>query len=518
MNILFSGFVAFCLLVAACSGQQVGRCEAWEGEPAVCAPYLRLHADPRHAFPLVFVPDTLKDGQKDMVAVAIAALPSVLSAAPASCRKAATQLACLSVFPLCASELALPRPVCAAACENTNFHCGKLGDFPLVECSATDDAGNPLWPPAASTVLLPNTTTPVTVPCVGSGRVPENARPTNCPRRFAFSKEAQTCMPVCPDAYLTFSDAESFALLTIRRVLCPFAEVLFILALIPWLMMKEKRQFPNYSVPMWGLCFSVFNVGNAMTIVQVGSSAVCADKFTITDSEYPPCHLQAVLLLLGTLCGLGWMTNTFMNCALSVHYNALIRSRALELFQHGLAWGPGMIFIVVLEIFDLIGVNIPDLNMCLAQQDTLICAMLFFNLIASVYSILSFAFIIFSLAHIYHVKFSLQKSPSHLMQAAKRILKETGVVLTFSTICFLWLLYLQAILWYTWWHAPMYIEDLEGRARCYAAGEPHCDAGTLLPFPLLTGLMVGTVVPCLCIAFITFREWGLREYRRLLAT
>eukprot|EP00013_Stygamoeba_regulata_P008443 CAMPEP_0177672044 /NCGR_PEP_ID=MMETSP0447-20121125/25089_1 /TAXON_ID=0 /ORGANISM="Stygamoeba regulata, Strain BSH-02190019" /LENGTH=540 /DNA_ID=CAMNT_0019179601 /DNA_START=363 /DNA_END=1985 /DNA_ORIENTATION=+ len=501
------GLAAVLAVLLPAAAGQAGTCQAWAGEPALCRPYLRWHADQRSPVPLVFVPGGGAT-QAGMAALVHTLLDPMLRAAPAPCRKAATQLVCLSVFPACAdtailpdaaadntTTTALPRAVCRSVCESVNHHCGAV-----VDCDQA--GGQPLYPPAATAHTTTANTT-LLVPCYADASVPPRVPEPNCPTLFIYSQTYDTCMPSCPEAYITITDTE----LRVQRIVilaasC-FVLLIFMVGIVPWIIAKEKHRFPHYGPALIYVSIIFINFAVLHTSSPDPHHFICENETDIRSRDYYPCRFQAIVFMAGILASAGWSMNLSLNIFMAVFLPEWRDHTALMVFEHAVVWPPILANLVVMEVLGKSGSMVPQMLFCLngPERETLLP---FLVILSTYYAVTIFLWVP-SFVKIAHGKFVISAmNREDTGQTAQRLFLENKNLIAVIFIIMVAFGYALGVFWYSFALQDEWVADLEDRLLCYAAGNSHCHADVGVPYGVFLGYVLTSTVFMSPIVFMVF--------------
>jgi len=503
---------------------QLGQCEVWAGQPAVCGPYLQAHGNAHSTQTRVFVPAQF-GSQGAMEAEVLRQLDPALRAAPGGCRKAATQLVCLSVFLACADETLavgnatwhLPRFVCSAACESVNYECGGLDGFTAVDCAQLEPtSGLPFYPRAVTSLaLLPNTTA-IDIPCYADARVPARVPVETCPYNFHYDARADTCLPACPNAYCAWSSSEQHALRWIKLCSSTVSLIIFIPAVLPWILVKDRRKFPTYVPLFFSLSFMMVQVGLLVSSILPHEEFVCEDRVTLNAKSFIPCRFQAWTLIVFAGSGLGWLMNMCINAFIPVWFDIQRWSWHLEVAENVVGWGPSLLYMIVMEGVGEAGGMAPDYQVCFTADDDINTLLPFF-VIVTVYVVVGNLFLLLALGKLFYIKWVLNREWG-IMEGTRRIMKDTRNSLQFATTYSVVVVYAVFFLWYMYFKFDAYVDAIEGSAACNAAGENDCHVEQHIPFGLFVSfLLILSVYPAVAILLVfSCRKWAFDMWKSLL--
>jgi len=509
-----------CALVVAVVGQ--GVCEPWSGRPAVCEPYLRFHA-PAHRTPPVFVPAAL-GSQAALEALFEENFGAAVNAAPTECRKAATQLACLTALPTCAHEmlvlgnatLQLPRFVCRSVCEGVNAACHSVGL--RVDCSVLEPTtGLPLYPHAA-TDFAPG----LAVPCYGTTATPPARIPVACPRGFVYWADDDQCLPTCPDAYALYSDRQRLVLLALRWLTTLVAIAVYTYLIVPGVCVQKRRRFPLY-IP---IVFFATHLGLvlAWTLGQFvhPNDWICRDAVHYRDRTDPACHVQGLFAAFFVICTAMWYAIMSLNVLMPIVSESWMRSertmgiKAAEAVQHLVGWGIPLALVVESEIRGTLATILPDLGYCTTGDYEDRNKIVDNEILFTIGTLFGLLFLFLSVAILSYRRLFMHMEWG-FKSAAKRMWKSTNSQLQFTAFFSVVGIYMTFFTWYYWVVSNEITDELRKYSECNAQGFNDCEAKDVLPFPVMVLFYFfgGPYVP-VCALYVFGRHgWVTCFWRRL---
>eukprot|EP00013_Stygamoeba_regulata_P019386 CAMPEP_0177648406 /NCGR_PEP_ID=MMETSP0447-20121125/10809_1 /TAXON_ID=0 /ORGANISM="Stygamoeba regulata, Strain BSH-02190019" /LENGTH=551 /DNA_ID=CAMNT_0019151041 /DNA_START=165 /DNA_END=1820 /DNA_ORIENTATION=- len=514
--------VVLLLALAAGAAAQTGRCEVWAGAPELCRPYISLHAPMANNTFYIFVPDALVS-QKNMANLIENSLDIALRAAPGPCRKSVTQLICLSVLLTCADErlqlgnttLELPRFVCNAVCQGVNYECDALQGFEAQDCDQIEpNSGFPLYPPHATVIPLGNTS--LEIPCFGDASFPPHAPPLDCPANFGYSREEDTCLPLCPDSMGTYSHQQRTIIHVFKHVFTDPAIPLHIYAVLPWLVVKDKRKYPTYVVTMFGLCAFAIIIGIFLTSLTAHpDDFICEDDFNMISHDVAICRAAAWLLMGGSTGALSWLSMLTVNCFVPLVKPDFKWPMWYELSQHFLTWSAVVTVILVAEVRGGMGQISPDHTVCGigSEDDGKRSLLLPKFIIDTVFLVLALVMMITTTVLLFVHKARVHAA-SGLGGILRRMWKETSRNLIFV---FLYCPVAVYGIFFEWYQFGLYddiVDELTEFGKCNVRGGTNCEAtdiphlaDTLLFFPAF-----GLYTALAYFLVFSLRSWVFKFY------
>jgi len=352
-----------------------GQCEEWRGQPRECVPYVRFHTDPHVRDLHVYVPDQL--GSQEALATAFYdAFQPAVNALHAECRKAVTQLTCLTALPACSNQtltlgnttISLPRFPCNAVCEGVNAACKGAGI--VVNCSVLEPTTGLPWYPQTHTQFAPS----LSVPCFADAGVPEKVPVDACPRNFAYAPDEDMCVPRCPDGYTTYSHSQrwvSYVLLLATFVVTLVSNTWII---VPFLLSKSRRVFPHYTPAILSISHTLMWISLVLGTYTSPDDWICKDDVSLRDKSSPMCAIQSVAVIWFIPSTTLWMAAITFNILMLTISQSWLLGRAnawmkvAEVAEHVVCWGGGL-FVPVFQLSaDRLGLMLPDVGFCAGED------------------------------------------------------------------------------------------------------------------------------------------------------
>jgi len=461
-----------------------------------------------------------------MTALFNATYVTAINAATVKCRKAVTQLTCISVFPACASEqlvlgnatIPLPRFPCFSACEAVNTACPSVG----VEVACADaiepTTGLPMYPVAA-TQFGPG----VSVPCFASGETPPGKIPLDvCPQKFQYWPPDDQCLPVCPDAYAAFSDQQREILFVIRWVTTAVCIPLNIWLIVPYMAIKRRRLFPNYVPAMFILSHTAVVLAWTMGQFMHPNDWICHDAVHYRDRDDVACHIQGIFAAFTVVSTPLWFAVMSLNVLLPIlsedwMLGAYRHMRAAEVAEHVFAWGLPLGLIVESEIRGTLAIILPDLGYCttadLEDRNQIIETQILF----SFGNASGLVLIVIAVCVLMYRRFVLHLEWG-FATAAKAAWKSTKNQLIFTIAFSVCATYFSMYTWLYWALSQRLYDELVEYSECNAQGLPDCEAEDILPFPLQVLMFLFGGMYVSISAFIIFgrNPWVLKFWKAVL--
>jgi len=282
-------FLLLALLATPARAQ--GVCEEWRGEPAVCEPYLRFHYTDRRPQIAVFLPFSV-GSQAGLVQAFHAAFDPAANALNSRCRKALTQMACLTALPTCAEEklasgnatLNLPRFACRPVCENVNTVCKSAGIE--VDCTVREPiTGLPFYPQHVSQFA------DVTVPCFGTAAVPAKVPVDRCPRQFLYNSDEDQCLPECPESLTLHSNTHHEVVHVLKGISVVLNVIQIIYIWPPYLLVKALRTLP-FAAHFYVFLESISVLALVFGLWMPANDWLCVDATHLRDDTSLMCLIQ----------------------------------------------------------------------------------------------------------------------------------------------------------------------------------------------------------------------------------
>jgi len=515
-------YLGLCLLVSGVEAQmaELGSCEVWKGRPAVCEPYIRYHFDTHSTRHVAFVPTGVSQAQ---LALAVeSALPPLLRVAPAECRKAAVQLACLSAFLPCADARLslgnvtspLPRFVCKAVCKGVNGWCGSLPGVPPVDCDQLEpNTGLPFYPDQATRIPTP-AGSELVLPCFADASFPTRVPEANCPTLFKYDDELDTCRLLCPDGYLQYTHHQRVIFRVFKLASSALAVGIIAFSMVPWVLKGSKRRFPGSVTVLLMLYVLLLNAAFMASGVPDPDTYYCEDEFALLEFT-AFCNLYITWSWVA--CGGGLLMCLLcitINSCMTVFFRGLPNDHVvLQAVEYFLIFVPYHTFWLVLVVKDKTAPILYYQACAFDDPDVLLA----WNIVSTVSEAVVTLLLLVCLAAIIRRKFELASGVNAASTAA--VLRETGIMLFFVFMQLLIVAYTLVYLWILYDTIPDQEQWLMDRALCYAAGDKHCgDETPIIPWEMqIVQQAAGSLLSALVIFIVlSCRGWAVTVYKDLL--
>mmetsp|Transcript_4477 Transcript_4477/g.11060 ORF Transcript_4477/g.11060 Transcript_4477/m.11060 type:complete len:555 (-) Transcript_4477:462-2126(-) len=495
---ILSTLSALAAVLCVCTGQ-LGRCELWAGEPSWCEPYLKRQVNAHYTQYFTYVPDVF-GSQENMAANATGEWDVRLYAAPGGCRKAVQQLLCLSVFLQCAdeklvlamgnstSEFDLPRFPCKSVCLSVNQECDGLSGFEPVDCDQVQaDLGQPLYPTRGTSI--PTGGEPIFVPCYGDASQPPLVPLDDCPRAFGYSKEEDTCLPLCPDSFTIWSHSQRSIFAWFSLIVLVLSIPLMVFNLVPWLALPSKRKFPTCMPTVLGVSLLFVQIGFLTAFNPEVDDWACEGRFEIRSRNHWLCRVQAYVIIgFGTVITWAWSC-ILMNCTIPLFKPDFRWPLWMMGVEAALVVVPAAVILIIAEAKGWTGAMDPDLGFCVngsqdQPQESLLLKAIPDAICISIGTLLIITLVILLAMH----SFKVHGEAHGVVGSVRKFLKETYRTMVFC-FCF-WPSAAYGLGWefYFFSRINSKISELEEYGECNVSRRDDCEAedvvdwGTMLPF------------------------------------